>query len=62
MPDISALLQPLEDMLHTTVLPARTGRETPSDAEQGLFALPTKLGGAGVINPSELSNVGNKVS
>ena len=62
VPDISALLQPLEDMLHTTVLPARTGRETPSDAERGLFALPTKLGGAGVINPSELSNVGYKVS
>ena len=62
VPDISALLQPLEDMLRTTVLPALTGREAPSDAERGLFALPPKLGGLGVINPSELSDFEYKVS
>ena len=62
VPDISALLQPLEDIMRTTVPPALTDREAPSDAERGLFALSSKLGGLGVINPSELSNVEYKVS
>ena len=53
--NIGHLLQPLEDVLRTQLIPALTGRAPPSDSERELFALPARLGGLGLINPTSLS-------
>lgn len=53
VPNISNLLKPLDDILHTKLIPALTGRPPPSDLECALFALPARLGGLGI--PSLLS-------
>ena len=40
-----------------TLLPAVTGHSPPGDVERALFALPARLGGLGIINPTCLSSV-----
>ena len=45
------LLQPLEDVIRTQLIPAWTGRAPPNDLERELFALPARLGGLGITNP-----------
>ena len=51
IPDISKLLQPLEDSIHNHLIPAITGRPPCSQIERDLIALPIRLGGLGIINP-----------
>ena len=55
IPNIGHLLQPLEELLRTKFIPSLTGRAAPSDLERELLALPARLGGLGLLNPSHLS-------
>ena len=52
VPGIGPLLGPLDEALHSVLLPALLGRPPPSDQERTLFALPARLGGLGVGIPS----------
>ena len=52
IPDIQSLLQPLEDAIHQLLIPALTGRPPCSKTERDIFALPSRLGGLGILNPS----------
>ena len=56
IPDIEDLLQPLEDAIHQYLIPALTGRPACSSIERDLLALPVRLGGLGLNNPSSLSS------
>ena len=51
--DISDLLQPLEDANRHHLIPAITGRAGITDMERDLLALPTRLGGMGIPNPTK---------
>ncbi|KAL5516321.1 hypothetical protein EMCRGX_G001614 [Ephydatia muelleri] len=55
IPNIGHLLQPLEELLRTKFIPSLTGRAALSDLERELLALPARLGGLGLLNPSHLS-------
>ena len=50
--DIGRLYQPLEDCVRHHFLPAVTGRSSLGDLERDLFALPARLGGLGIGNPT----------
>ncbi len=54
-PDIKALLEPLEEVIRHKLLPALTGEEAFSDPIRDLMALPARLGGMGVFDPSKRS-------
>ena len=54
VPDISDLLQPLEIAIHQHLIPALTGHLPCSSIERALLALPTRLGGLGICNPSAM--------
>lgn len=60
--DVDMLLQPLEEIIRKSFLPALTGRSPPDDTIRRLFSLPPRLGGLGVINPSEMAAINNKTS
>ena len=51
-PNICHLLVPLDNVLRMDLLPALTGRSSPSDLECALFDLPARLGGLGFRLPS----------
>ena len=51
-PDISSLLQPLEDAIRLQFIPSITGRDSISDNERGPFALLAHLGGLALPNPT----------
>ena len=51
IPDIADLLQPLEDVIHQSFIPALFGRPPCSSIERDLYALPVRLGGLGLMNP-----------
>ena len=51
---ISPLMQPLEDTVRQQFLPALTGRDSPSDVERELLALPSRHGGLGLVNPTAM--------
>ena len=53
-PHTCDLLQPLEDTLNHKLIPALTGRSTPSEQQRRLFSLPVKLGGLGISSPTLL--------
>ena len=53
---LAPLLQPLEDTIRLLFLPSLTGRDAPTDDERELLALPARLGGLGLINPTTLTN------
>ena len=55
-PHISSLLQPLESLIRTEFLPSLTGRAPPGDLECDLFALPARLGGIAISNPTKASD------
>ena len=55
IPNISHLMQPLDDIIRSKLIPNLTGRCVPSDTERELFSLPARLGGMGLTNPSTLS-------
>ena len=52
VPDIEDMFQPLEDAIRQQFLPSLTGQAAFSDADRDLMALPVRLGGLGIINPS----------
>ena len=47
-PSIGHLLQPLDAILRSTLIPNLTGRPPPNDIDLRLFALPARLGGLGI--------------
>ena len=49
---VSPLMQPLEKTIRQVFLPALTGRHAPNDDERDLLALPIRLGGMGLADPS----------
>ena len=53
IPSIDSLLQPLEDAIRHVFLPALIGRQSFSDEERELFALPARLGGLGIAIPTK---------
>lgn len=56
IPDLQALLLPLETSLRTRFIPALTGRSAPGDTERLLLGLPARLGGLGIVNPAASAN------
>ena len=54
------LLQPLEDANRQLLLPAITGKSDISDLERDLIALPARLGGLGIPNPTATSPTEHK--
>ena len=54
-PNIEDLLGPLEDCIRHNLIPSLTGRAPPSNLDRNLFALPARLGGLGIVNPTLLS-------
>ena len=53
--NIGPLLHPLEERIRTKLIPALTGRSPPNDIERKLLALPSRLGGIGLVDPTETS-------
>ena len=49
--DIENILQPLERAISDVLIPSLIGRNR-SEAERDLVALPVRMGGLGLINPS----------
>ena len=62
IPDISDLIQPLEEAIHHIFLPSLTGRQAFSDDERNIIALPVRLGGLGIPNPMDQSMFQNHTS
>ena len=53
VPNISELLSPVENAIRQHFIPALTGQQVPGELERELFALPTRLGGLGIGNPTD---------
>ena len=47
-----SLFQPLEDCIHSELIPKFLGRDIPGKLERDLFSLPVRLGGLGLFNPT----------
>ena len=66
IPHIADLLKPLEDTIRQKFLPSLTGREAFNDELRDLLALPVRLGGLGIIDPSRQTkcqhNTSEKIS
>ena len=56
IPGISKLFAPLEEIIRNSFIPTITGRKAITDAERDLLALPCRLGGLGIPNPTKISN------
>ena len=52
VPNIGDLLKPLEDVIRQLLLPSITDQNALSDNERDLMALPARLGGLGIADPS----------
>ena len=52
MENIGPLLQPLDDIIRTKFIAAICGRPAPNDELRDLLALPCRLGGLGISNPT----------
>ena len=52
MPDINDPLQPLEDVIRCTLLPALLKISPPNDVTRRLLALPPRWGGLGIFEPT----------
>ena len=55
IPNIKGYLHPLENCIRSILIPSLTGRPPPNDLERDLLGLPPRLGGLGIINPTEIS-------
>ena len=51
-PNINDLMSPLDDALHSSLIPALTGGPPPNDLTRRMFALPARHGGLGIGIPS----------
>ena len=54
IPDVENLFQPLEECIRNIFIPSVTGHLPPGDTERALLALPTQVGGMGIINPIKM--------
>ena len=54
---IGQLLQPLENVIRTKLLPALSGRPPPNEVERELLSLPARLGGIAISNPSNTAEL-----
>lgn len=61
-PNISHLLQSLEDAIHQKLIPSITGRNTPNANERDLMALPIRYGGLAIGNPSQSADTCYRMS
>ena len=52
VPHCGFLLQPIEDMVHEGSIPAITGRPPCFQMERKMLALPSKLGGLSLVDPT----------
>ena len=57
VPNVSDLFAPLEAIIRQIFLPSVTGQSSLSDSERELLALPVRLGGLGIINPTKLCSL-----
>ena len=56
IPNISQLLEPLEQVIRTKFLPALLEGRSVTDDERKLLSLPPRLGGMGIIIPTRISD------
>ena len=56
MPGTGPCLAPPETIIKTKLIPALTGRPPPDDTERDLLALPARLGGIALVNPSKATD------
>ena len=56
-PDIGTLLQPLEHIIHTKLSLSLTNRPPPNATERDLLALPARLGGIALTDPTKSANL-----
>ena len=56
IPGISELFTPLEEIIRNSFIPTITGRKAITNVERELLALPCRLGGLGIPNPTNISN------
>lgn len=57
IPDISELLVPLNEAIDIYFIPALTGRDSISNPERQLLALPARLGRLGLVMPSQTAPI-----
>ena len=62
IPDIGDLLKPVENAIRQRFLPSLTGQNAFNDADRDLMALPVRLRGLGIIDPSRQSTANNNAS
>ena len=62
IPGIHHLFQPLEDAIHQRFIPSLTGRPPCSQQTRNLLALPVRLVGMALINPTDTSNLNYQAS
>ena len=55
-PNVSKHYQHLENIIRSKFIPALTGNPPPNDSDRDLFALPAKVGGQGLCNPTKSSD------
>ena len=56
MPGIGPNLLPLESIIRTKLTPALKGRPPPNDLDCDLLALPARLGGIALVNPTQATD------
>ena len=57
MPDFGPSLLPLDTIIRTKLIPALTGRPPPNNMERDLLALPARLGGIALANPTHATDL-----
>ena len=57
IPDIEALMQPLEDSIRNDFLRVILNGHICSNDERDLLALPPRMGGLGIINPAKVTSI-----
>ena len=62
IPDISVLIQSLEDAIRHKFLPSLTGQNALNDETRELMAIPVRHGGLGIINPSHNNQIQHQSS
>ena len=55
-PNVANLFQPLEDIIRHKFIPSLTGQPPPNDLIRDLLALPARLGGIAVCNPTKTAD------
>ena len=61
-PSADNLLKPLEFAIRQKVIPALTGQPAPNDTVRKLLALPARLGGLGILDPTSAGTTQREMS